>query len=165
MKINTNIVILTFIVVIVVVLMTENLTMAALVLSLLINLLVLYNKMDDLGDSLGQSAGAEPEPGADAEQEEAMADFHPYGADYDRYHFNHLTYTDSYPQPVPLNAYSTTENTLGFDAQHALMARRRTRDKQAMDGAISKTADYYRYHFANELRDAEAREWWGQAEW
>ncbi len=36
------------------------------------------------------------------------------------------------------------------------------RDKRKMDAANSKTADYYKYHFAEELDEAEDRVWWGK---
>lgn len=170
MKLNVNIVVLTFIIVIVVVYLTENLMMTALTLSLMINLTVLYNKIDDFKELIlpasSTSAPADLEvPAVDVVDPEAdLGEYEPYGRDYERWDEQRREYTDCYPEIGPINAYDCTENTSGIDAANALMVRRRTRDKKAMDGAATKTADYYRYHFSKELDDAEARVWWGRAE-
>lgn len=53
----------------------------------------------------------------------------------------------------------------GIDATNARMAALRARDKKVIDGAVTKTADYYRRHFSDELEKAEAKRWWGQNEY
>jgi hypothetical protein len=54
--------------------------------------------------------------------------------------------------------------TVGVDQANVEMARRRARDRQAIEGQASKDVNYYRYHFANELDEAEKKRWWGNHE-
>ena len=52
-----------------------------------------------------------------------------------------------------------------MDVANVMMTQRRTRDKRAIDGMVTKDTNYYRYHFGNELREAERKPWWGRNEY
>jgi hypothetical protein len=45
------------------------------------------------------------------------------------------------------------------------MAAARSRDRRAIDGAVTKTADYYKRHYGDELDQSEAKVWWGNNDW
>lgn len=50
---------------------------------------------------------------------------------------------------------------LSYDEKVEFYAKARTRDKKTMDGAVSKTAEYFKKHFDDELPMAEGQVWWG----
>ena len=54
---------------------------------------------------------------------------------------------------------------LGIDEANSRLAALRQRDKRAIDGAVSKNANYYKRHFAKELDEAENKRWWGNQEY
>jgi hypothetical protein len=54
--------------------------------------------------------------------------------------------------------------TNSIDDMNAIISVRRARDKAAIDGSVSKNANYYRYHFAGELNESERKPWWGNSE-
>lgn len=66
-----------------------------------------------------------------------------------------------YPSP----AYDTNKSDLyarmNYDELNTHHVRSRERRKKQMDGAISKTAEYYKKHFAHELDKEERLQWWG----
>ncbi len=55
--------------------------------------------------------------------------------------------------------------TVGVDQANVELARRRARDKQALEGQATKDVNYYRYHFAGELNESESKRWWGNNEY
>jgi hypothetical protein len=75
------------------------------------------------------------------------------------------TYTDTYENPGPRVAYDNSEKTYNVDLANTMMSSKRFRTKRAMDGATIKNANYYKYHFGNELSTYENKPWWGRAEW
>lgn len=50
---------------------------------------------------------------------------------------------------------------MSIDERMARQGRARNNEKRVIDGAVSKTADYYRKHFADELDQEEKKPWWG----
>lgn len=82
----------------------------------------------------------------------------PYGQFYD----THQAYNNLLRKPAQLPiAASCGERVAGVDAESARIALQRERNKRATDGAVSKTADYYAYNYAEELDQAETKVWWG----
>ncbi|MHB2029559.1 MAG: hypothetical protein ACYCPT_12195 [Acidimicrobiales bacterium] len=51
------------------------------------------------------------------------------------------------------------------DAGMTYYTRRSTRDKQAIDGYVSKTADFYKYYYDDQFNEDQNSEWWGQYEY
>jgi hypothetical protein len=84
-----------------------------------------------------------------------------YGQFYTQHQAYNESYTTAYPARVPYIAYSASERTLGIDSATAALAARRSRDKQCMDGFVSKDAHYYKYNYADELDREEKKRWWG----
>lgn len=179
---NIYLVALTFILLIVVVYMSENITTAVLIISLMANFLIICSQLSSIDmpswDFLEYKAnanGANDMSSADADVVEHSAieeddqlnpdHQHMYGPEYDEYHVNHTTYTSAYPEPQPVIGMASSELTQGVDASVALMAQHRFRAKKAMDGAVSKTSDYYKHHFGDELERSEAKPWWGNQDY
>lgn len=179
---------LTFIIVVVVILMTPDLTTAMLIVSLLANLLVIASSVTSLHkQQLNVSSifspppppepAPEPEPepkkeddekkplggpNLQSEMDDPQSTLSMYGPAYTKFNGYKSTYSSCYDPPGPVYAVSCGENTSTLDAAAVLLAQRRTRDKQAMDGAMLKTADYYKYHYSDELDLEEKKPWWGQ---
>ena len=69
-------------------------------------------------------------------------------------------------RPIPRDyIYSASELDGSADTAMMNYSRSRARDQRCMNGAVSKDADYYRYHYAGELDAAESRVWWGRDEY
>lgn len=78
------------------------------------------------------------------------------------------SYSSCYPQQQNNIDFSQNCNTgsyLGIDEANTRLAGLRQRDKRAIDGAVSKNANYYKRHFAKELDEAENKRWWGNHEY
>ena len=160
---------LTFIVIIILVIFVHDATQAVLIVSLLANTLFIYMNLDKLrtvtnDDKSSADVAVDPpavESMAADQQDPAL-----YGDDFERWHSYDASYTGAaYATPTPHSIYSGSENTLGVDGGCALMAQRRgLRDKQALDGATLKDANYYKFHFADEFKREEAKPWWGNYE-
>ena len=75
------------------------------------------------------------------------------------------TYSTCYKPAIAESNRCMLNADTGIDATNARMAALRTRDKKVIDGAVTKTADYYRRHFSDELEKAEAKRWWGRDEY
>jgi hypothetical protein len=85
-----------------------------------------------------------------------------YGPFYEMYHqYNNVHYAQ--PPSRILNTCSERSNQI--DAKVAQYSQSRARDKRCTDGWVTKNADYYKYHYANELSDTENKPWWGREEW
>lgn len=85
-----------------------------------------------------------------------------YGTDWNNYDAYKMTYFD-YPKVTPY-AESSPDLQLGVDQSCAYYAQRRTRDKKQMDGIATKDANFYKYHFYDELEQSENKPWWGRSE-
>jgi hypothetical protein len=82
------------------------------------------------------------------------------------------TYTSAYKPPPPFKAIGSSgalkcniNDYPNFDESNARLAALRQRDKRAMDGYVTKNANYYKRHFGRELEDAEKQQWWGNDEY
>lgn len=171
-----------FILLVVVIIITKSLADAALIMSLLVYVFILSsnaNKLwrkESLEEKPAEPAKAPTEPPQITKPRETppsgQSDL--YGPDFAQ----HYAYTDvgktgwtgsNSPQAFG-TVYSAHVDiphgtTLGVDQATVELARRRARDRQAIEGASVKDVNYYRYHFAGELDEAEKRQWWGNQEY
>ena len=88
-----------------------------------------------------------------------------YGPFYGEWDSYRSGYNTSYDKPTIAVGASAAEKNYSIDEANALMVQRRTRDKKCSDGWLTKDADYYKYHFGNELNEAENKEWWTRHEY
>lgn len=162
MNLNIYLVVLTFIIILIVIQLSDNITTAVLIITLLANFLIICSQLSSINIanfSIKTENGPEetPLPADDNNEEE----YHMYGPAWDRFHNYQLGYTDAYEDPKFVIGTDASEATQGIDGANTLMAERRTRDKKCIDGAVTKTADYYRHHFGDELSQEEKKVWWG----
>lgn len=94
-----------------------------------------------------------------------------YGPSYEVWNASRQSY-DIYSDPrtnfAPAASYGSAYSgsaTYDVDGANTRMARARARDRRCIDGAVTKGADYYKYHFGSELDDTERRVWWGNNEY
>lgn len=74
-------------------------------------------------------------------------------------------YGSCYP-PVAVDLNNCNKYAyLPFDEANARLSALRQRDKKALDGAVTKNANYYKKHFSRELNEAENERWWGNDEY
>ncbi len=166
---NIYFVILTFIVILVIIYLSESITTAVLVVSLLTNFLIISSQLSSIEISgpapnygISRFTGDNEQPQSEPEDQ----DYHEQDPEWDQYYVNHSSYTTAYEAPKPVVAMDASESTVGVDSANVLMAQKKgSRDKKCSDGWASKTADYYRYHFNDELEKTEARDWRNQYEW
>lgn len=86
------------------------------------------------------------------------------GEDYDYGRASREKYTncrDPVPQSVD-NCYKNAQG--GFDEQAMRMSVLRQRNREAVEGSVTKNADAYRQFFGDELNKAENERWWGNNE-
>lgn len=130
---------LSFIVFIIVILNVDRLTDALLAGSLFINFITMFAntvKMD----------------------KEAMSQVAAYNL------WDHYKKPVQPPYVASVAPYNTVIPTQSMDLSVTDMAKSRSRDKSSINSAITKTADYFGYHYGNELKDNENRPWWGRNE-
>jgi len=65
----------------------------------------------------------------------------------------------------PMNMIPFNGRGVPVDEKNTMMALARSRDKKIMDGFVSKTAEYYKQYFGDELAQSEAKVWWGANEY
>ena len=87
-----------------------------------------------------------------------------YGPDYDMWRVQRNSYTASYPRCGPDVVQTCGERSYDIDSANTLITRKRARDKQCSDGWASKSADYYKYHYADEFDNYANSIWWGRDE-
>ena len=168
MEIDIYIVLITFVVVVIIICLAESFTVAALIVSVLANFLVLAINLSDVsfksrrdvptGERLDNKETEDTVVGSDEK-------YHMYGKDYDEHRINSITYETGYNAPKMVIKDSPTELVQGADEANAIMAQRRARDKKCIDGVVTKTADYYKIHFDDELAAEEAKPWWGHTDY
>jgi hypothetical protein len=132
-------------------------------------------KAKETGDTSAAQPASTPgtQPAAAPSPSGAMADVDANEVWYNQkdqardYHREYITgYTSAYEPKRVVSAMGTGLETVhNIDSAAVLMAQRRTRDKQAIDGNLTKDVDYYRYHFGAELRNEENKPWWGRGEY
>lgn len=93
-----------------------------------------------------------------------------YGRNYVDYSRIRTGTNDPYAQLRPIDSHHTNfpdtydDLTNTIDAKNVSSGRRRARDKRCKTAMVKKNADYYKYHFGDELKDSENRVWWGRDE-
>lgn len=164
-----------FIVVITLIYMADSMSSAMVMAGCLAYILIITNNMINLQNTVNlslekQNKNADNESNmdildkksSDGKQTQSPADFSDDYAEYDEYK---QSYTNTYNEPRPRTAYDNSEKTHSVDALGAQMACRRFRDKRSMEGAVIRDANFYKYHFGDELAVAENRPWWGRNEY
>jgi len=178
--------ILTFIVVIAIILMSPDLTSAMLIVSILANVYVLttLNYKHRMSKKEGLEPATEPRQQSQPPQQPPSPPSIPpaglrlpsiYGPAWDVY----SAYKDNGPTGwagcnIPGGSCGTVYNpnvdipegtVMSIDQANVELARRRARDKMALEGQAVKDVNYYKYHFGDELDISEKRWWWGNSEW
>lgn len=180
--------ILTFIIVIAIILMSPDLTSAMLIVSILANVYVLttlnYKHRTSKKEGLETPAKEIAATVAPAPQQPPSPPAIPpaglrlpalYGPAWDAY----SAYKDNGPTGwagcnIPGGSCGTVYNpsvdipegnVMSIDQATVEFARRRARDKLALEGQVLKDANFYKYHFGDELDISEKKRWWGNSEW
>lgn len=178
MGVNILFIILTFIIIIAVILLAENLMTAMLIVSLLANFLVISAQFGKISKNILNisATGMPPKPSPKIEPpassnvsssgspEQTEQDTNLYGPLYELWHEYNNAYSDCYNSPQMVVGSSCAERTYNIDEANAFMAQKRARDKKCMDGLVTRDASYYKYHYGDELDQAEERLWWGKFE-
>jgi hypothetical protein len=73
-------------------------------------------------------------------------------------------YSTCYKAPASENINCNSGAYLPFDEANSRLASMRARDKRAIDGWVSKSANYYKKNYSRELDEAENKRWWGNDE-
>lgn len=160
-------IVITFIVIISIIFLAESFMVAMLVVSLIANFLVICLNSTKLASKLQSLNREQPaeKPSEVLETNDELPDIlNPYGKDYDQHQQYIESYSSCYKDAVPAVAVSYSEDSKEIDSMNALLSQQRSRDKRGMDGAVSKDSDFYKYYFANELSEYEAKPWWGVLE-
>jgi len=192
MSVNILFLFLTFAVVIAIILYADSLRSAFVLVAALINLLFLVSRQGLLDHTnlvinvqaesppvdLTEDLTAEPADSAtdpvttlvDGEEvydeiDDTDRSGDMYGPMYGEWDSYRSGYNTSYDKPTIAVGASAAEKNYSIDEANALMVQRRTRDKKCSDGWLTKDADYYKYHFGNELNEAENKEWWTRHEY
>lgn len=66
------------------------------------------------------------------------------------------SYEDTTVQPVSPDNIAVTS----VDLANTVMSRSRARDKNCIDGLVSKSSNYYKYHYGNDFVESENKPWW-----
>jgi hypothetical protein len=152
--------IIAFIAILAVIIVSDSLVMAILLISLLVNVMLM---MPFAALNLGNLRPEKLDSGKPNQTPlgaSSIADSL-YGPDYSNYDYYRQTYLNSY-KPVQTHAPHAADTGYTIDSAMARLGQQRTRDKQMIDGAAVKDANFYRYHYADELDRSEAKPWWGQ---
>lgn len=166
---NVIFLVLTFILIIIVILMTGNLATAVLVISLLANFLFINSQFNQLHNATNSTDSTAPNKTVEHTDDSTTSKDNiyatldqvtdPYGHLYEQHHVFDSSYSTAYPEVKNIVGHCS-DTSYGIDSANAIMAQRRARDKKCSDGWATKTADYYKYHYGNELNDAERKIWW-----
>lgn len=174
---NIVLILFIFIVVLAIVIMADNMTTALLVISLLTNFLIIYKiikksivggkseSADDIdkdeqidfttSDSLDTNTSIEP---LDVN---ILNEGYIYGAENQEYEI----YKGYNRRPIS-NIYESAGSVEGVDARNIKINQLRgQRNKDTIESIASKTSDYFKYHFEEELKNEEAKRWWGNNEY
>lgn len=174
-------IVLAFIVVIGIIYMSNSMASAMVMAGCLAYILIITNNMATMQNHVNLSV-ASKEPidlleGADTaapnilkndpdesthESKNAKHDFSAAYKDYDSFR---QSYISDYDAPPARSAFSNTEKQYSVDLANTLNATRRFREKRAMEGAVLRNMDFYKYHFGDELDVYEAKPWWGRGEY
>ena len=97
------------------------------------------------------------------------------GDQFQKYYFGpyppNQKYTVCYPEKTCRRAGVNGDDncniysTMNINEKVVQMSKRRNNEKRVVDGLISKNANYYKRHFADELDLSEKLRWWGNDEY
>jgi hypothetical protein len=168
---NISFVILTFVIIIVVILLSDNLTIAVLIVSLLADFLIISSYFGKIPRGKHKydwtkSEDFDAEPSKDgANEKDDSAPSNLYEEWYPPWNSYRDSYSACYDEIKPYVNGSCAERNYNIDANNALLSQYRARDKRCSDGWASKTANFYRHHFGDELEKEEAKRWWSKYEY
>ncbi len=175
-------IVLLFIVIIAIIVLVDNIATA---IAIIVAMLLLFRTNNTLGITIGETipmahqqvprqpiANATPSPIVTVEHPQVPApstqgdpnSLDLYGQFYEKWNQQRRAYTDSHCPAKPRIGTSCAERNYDVDAANTLLWQKRTHDKQRSDGWAAKSADYYAYHYANELDLEESKRWWGRDE-
>lgn len=165
-----NSTVLIFIVIIAAIMLSDDRLIVILAASASLNIALLFSTLDNSGSVVV----ADSQKGSSAAVTAVKQTIEPlvpdaiddmYGPQYNAWSAHSRSY-DMYPDVMPHIGRSCAENDYSVDTLSTLVTQKRgARDKRAMDGAVTKDVDYYKYHFGSELDEEEAKPWWGRHEW
>jgi hypothetical protein len=174
---DTLFIVITFVVLIVVILMAPDIITAIMLCGLVLGYLYVCGKVTPLSikHSLDNTNNANTDNTLDMypipEIKPAVEDLPAagemagglYGSDYDVWQSNQESYSIDSDRVLPIGR--SPSELGGVDAQLALLSQQRARDRKCLEGAASRNADFYKYHFSDELEKAESLRWWGNNEY
>lgn len=167
-------IVLAFIVVIAIIYMAKSMASAMVMAGCLAYILIISNNMVNLENNLhlgvSKESSAATDPAAadilddkpQAVKDQPPADF---SDDYKEYDEFRQSYTNVHNAAPPRVAYDNAEKTYSIDLANTMNATRRFRDQRAMNGTVIRNANFYKYHYGDELEQAENRPWWGRGEY
>jgi hypothetical protein len=161
MDLKTKIILILIVIVILFATIMGKLETMAIIIAAIVNIIVLLKYLNNMPTTKIATKTAENfiiarNESGDVEGPDPLEGDFKYSIDNDE--FNALK--DEYaPNVQPLHL---ADDNTGTVENRILLAQRirQNRDKLAIDGAIAKTADYYKHHFDEEFEDSEARVWW-----
>lgn len=177
-------IVITFVIILSVILLSQSLSNAALTVALMSNFLVISMMLYKISMRGKSAALAENDSSREAtsrgatEHDIASEDIPPpastitaeaspltdrdmYSADYDLWKAFSMGFnSDHGVQKLAESGIIDDPNTI--DGATVLQAQRRQRERQAIEGQVTKTVDYYKYYFEKELDKAERKDWWGE---
>jgi len=174
--------VLIFIIIVAIIVMTPDITKALLIILLVVQMASWVKKDNTMLLSLQEKPTKAPEVQTPSTQSmrqiipvESPPQFAPsglggpnnldlYGIYYDKWNNQRSAYTNSYNEPRPRVGTSCAERNYSVDSANTLNWQKRTHDKQRNDGWAAKSADYFAYHYADELDIEEHKRWWGNDE-
>lgn len=151
--------VLTFILIIAIAVVSRDVVLTLLLISLLANIAMRNETFATDNMPPKKLAGDVYSGEAYYNQEPAM-----YGPFWERYHAYTNGYSN-YKQPELPVGSSFAERSNSIDANLTLLAQNRARDKKCSDGWVTKNADFFKYHYADEIKEAEEKRWWGNSDW
>ncbi len=162
-----------YVITIAIILLADDLTMTVAILALVANILTIsicFNKMGAIQQKNPDPVAAPnmPAPASNELQstiesiEEIDQNPNLYGDEWEAHHVYNSTFDTLDANHVAIDSPAELGND--YDSTNALLSRQRYQTKKAIDGGLVKTADYYKYQYANELAESEAKPWWGNTE-
>lgn len=163
---NLLFIIFTFIIIIVVIILSDNLTNAILIVSLIANFLIISTQFSQITKDTFVSKNNNNHVDDDIVDNEDLTKYHEsiYGSDYDNWKLYQNQITDSMQPAVPGIACGDRDSSIDTAGVNLTIKRGGMRDQNQINGALLKNADFYKYHYGNELKESEDRPWWSRGE-
>jgi len=150
--------IFTFIIIIIMILMVDDMWKVVLFASIITNLYFILTYNEDL--TSGTSQLADPIVN-DTKLDLPLQNMNIYGEAYEKWDEYRKQRCDL---PEPSVNTSPAECSLSIDTNNMIINQQRARDKRCSDGWASKTSDFYKYHYSDELEKEENKPWWGRTD-